>query len=79
RLKEAKQYKIGCVDFRGQLLSLSKGDKLDYVLTSNCVGYNISMHLCNFNIGTENNIYFVKTWIKYIRATTPKTVSGKVA
>ena len=68
RMKEPKQYKIGCTKFEGKLLSLARGDKLDYVITSNCVGYSISVHLCDFNLGKENNLYFIKTWIKYIKA-----------
>ena len=72
RLKEAKQYKIGCTRFEGKLLSLARGDKLDYVITSNCVGYNMSVHLCDFKLSPENNLYFIRTWIKYIKASIPK-------
>ena len=68
RLKSVKQYKIGCTRFEGKMIALDRGDKLDYVLTSDCAGYSISMHLSDFNLSPENNLYFVKTWIKYIKA-----------
>lgn len=72
RLKEAKQFKIGCTVFEGKLLSLAPGDRLDYVINSNCTGYNMSVHLSDFKMSPENNIYFIKTWIKYIRASNHK-------
>jgi hypothetical protein len=68
RLKEAKQYKVGCIFFEGKLLSLARGDRLDYVINSTCTGYNMSVHLSDFKLPPENNIYFINTWIKYIRA-----------
>ena len=68
RLKKARQFTIGCTKFNGQLLALDRGDKLDYVITSNCAGFDVSVHLCNFNLSPENNLYYLNTWIKYIKA-----------
>ena len=72
RLKQARQFKIGCINFNGKLLALDRGDKLDYVISSTCAGFDVKVHLCDFNLTPENNLYFVKTWIKYIKASMPK-------
>lgn len=65
-LGEAKQYTLGCTKFTGVKVSLASGDRLDYVLTSNCDGVKISMHLCDAKMTTAGNLFFIKTWIKYI-------------
>ncbi len=64
---EAKQYQIGCTKFKGDAFPLARGERLDYVLTSNCDGVKVSMHLVDARINNENNAYFVNTWIKYIK------------
>ena len=66
---KAKQYQIGCVRFAAVLIPLASGDRLDYVITSTCENVKITMHLCDAKINNENNAYFIKTWIKYIRNT----------
>lgn len=67
-LGEAKQYEIGCVKFTGITVPLAKGDRLDYVLISNCDNVKISMHLSDAKISNVNNAYFINTWIKYIKS-----------
>lgn len=66
-LGEAKQYEIGCVKFTGVIVSTAKGERLDYVLNSNCDEVRISMHLSDAKISNASNAYFIKTWIKYIK------------
>ncbi len=63
----AKQYQIGCTKFRGLTVSLASGDRLDYVITSNCGDIKISMHLSDAKISNANNAFFINTWIKYIK------------
>lgn len=66
---KARQYEIGCIKFAGEAFPLAEGERLDYVLTSTCDGIKVSMHLVDARINTENNAYFVNTWIKYIKNT----------
>ena len=65
---KAKNYTIGCTQFRGTAFPLSKGERLDYILTSTCGGVDVSMHLVNAKLSNEDNAYFVDTWIKYIKS-----------
>ncbi|MDQ6889127.1 MAG: hypothetical protein M3Z56_02445 [Bacteroidota bacterium] len=69
-LGTVKQYKIGCVRFRGFTVSLASGDRLDYVINSDCDGINISMHLSDAKISNANNAFFINTWLKYIKSST---------
>ncbi|MEO8413474.1 MAG: hypothetical protein ABI472_07425 [Ginsengibacter sp.] len=63
---EAKQFEIGCINFRGIIVSLASGERLDYVVTSTCDNIGISMHLCDAKISNTSNAFFIKTWIKYM-------------
>lgn len=65
--REARNYKVGCSEFTGQVFPLASGERLDYVLTSTCEGLKIKMHLCDAKISNADNAYFIKTWIKYIK------------
>lgn len=67
-LGEAKQYEIGCAKFSGLIVRLAAEERLDYVLTSTCDNVKISMHLCDAKISNASNIYFIRTWIKYIQS-----------
>ncbi|MEO8569800.1 MAG: hypothetical protein ABI419_11705 [Ginsengibacter sp.] len=67
-LGNAKQYQIGCTKFTGLTVSLAAGDRLDYVITSNCGDIKVSMHLSDAKISNANNAFFIKTWIKYINS-----------
>jgi hypothetical protein len=64
----AKNYKVGCAQFIGKVFPLSVGERIDYVLTSDCDGVKVTMHLCDAKLSNANNAYFVKTWIKYIQS-----------
>lgn len=64
---KAKGYQIGCDKFTGHAVQLGAVERLDYVLTSTCDSIKITMHLCDSKLSNENNLYFINTWIKYIR------------
>ncbi len=64
----AKQYQIGCTNFRGVTISLATGDRLDYMIVSNCGDIKVSMHLSDAKISNANNAFFINTWIKYINS-----------
>jgi hypothetical protein len=65
--EKPKQYEMGCVQFAGNIISLAKGNRIDYVLTSDCDDLKISMHLCDAKLTNADNAYFVNTWISYIK------------
>jgi hypothetical protein len=64
---KAKNYQIGCTDFKGVAFPLASGERLDYTVISTCGDIKVSMHLVDAKLNNENNAYFVKTWIKYIQ------------
>jgi hypothetical protein len=66
--EKAKQYEIGCVKFIGYIISLEKGKRVDYVITSDCENLKIVMHLCDVKLSNTDNAYFINTWIKYIKS-----------
>ena len=66
---KARNYQMGCTEFRGTAFPLATGERLDYMLISTCDDIRVSMHLVDAKINNENNAYFVKTWIKYIKST----------
>lgn len=69
---KAKQYQIGCDKFEGVVIALAPENRLDYVITSNCDGLKVFMHLCDAKLSNENNAYFINTWISYIKNTVLK-------
>ena len=62
-----KEYNLGCVKIKGQLVPLQSGNRLDYVITCSCDNTNISMHLSDAKLANKNNYFFINTWIKYIK------------
>lgn len=68
----AKDYTVGCAHFIGKVFPLSNGERIDYVLVSDCDGVKVTMHLCDAKLSNANNAYFIQTWIKYIRSSTKK-------
>lgn len=71
---KAKQFEIGCTQFKGKAFPLANGERLDYVLTSTCADVKVSMHLVDVKLDNENNAYYVNTWIKYIKNGMKQTV-----
>lgn len=63
----AKEYQVGCDKFTGQVIQLASGDHLDYLIISTCDDIKITMHLSDAKLSNENNAYFIKTWISYIK------------
>jgi|SRR6185312_1916415 len=69
---KAKQYQVGCDKFEGIVIPFASENRLDYVITSNCDGLKVSMHLSDAKLSNENNAYFINTWIGYIKNTALK-------
>ena len=58
---------IGKTRFVGVKIPLAKENRLDVVLTTDCDGTKISMHLSDAKISNVNNAFFINTWAKYIK------------
>jgi hypothetical protein len=58
---------VGNVRFAGVKIPLAKEERLDVVLTADCDGTKIKMHLIDAKISNVNNAFFINTWVKYIR------------
>lgn len=67
-----KNYQAGCALFSGRGFPLASGERIEYILTSDCEGVKVTMHLCDAKLTNANNAYFVKTWIKYIKSNIKK-------
>ena len=68
KMGNPKEYKIGCTRFTGTSINLLRGDRLDYVIQSDCGPTPVTMHLSNSKRSNTSNAYFINTWIKYIRS-----------
>lgn len=66
RVLHPKQYRIGCIVFKGVTVPSEPGERLDYVITSKCENIAISFHLSDARNSNPSNAFFIKTWIKYI-------------
>ena len=65
---EAIDYSLGQTHFFGVKIPLATEERLDVVLTTDCDGTKITMHLCDAKISNANNAYFITTWVKYIKS-----------
>jgi len=65
---QAFDFSIGNTRFVGLKVSLLKEDRLDVVISTNCEGIRIFMHLSDSNISNARNAYFINTWVKYIKS-----------
>ncbi len=67
-LPEAINFNLGKTKFFGVRVANTKESRVDVVLTTNCDGVSVMMHLCDPKISNGSNAYFIKTWIKYIKS-----------
>ena len=58
---------IGKTRFVCVKIPLAREERLDVVLTSDCDGTKITMHLSDAKISNVNNAFFINTWAKYIK------------
>lgn len=65
---EAIDLNVGKTRFVGLKISLSTEERLDVVLTTDCDGTKVSMHLSDAKLSNANNAFFINTWIKYIKS-----------
>ncbi len=67
-LPEIIDVSIGKTRFFGVRVSTKKEPRLDIVLTTDCEGNKIMMHLSEAKVSNNSNAYFITTWIKYIKS-----------
>ena len=64
----AFDYNIGQTRFVGLKIGLSKEERLDVVISTNCDGTKIFMHISDSKVSNASNVYFINTWIRYIKS-----------
>jgi hypothetical protein len=64
---ESLEFNVGKTRFVGIKIPLAAEERLDVVLTTDCDGNKIYMHLSDAKISNANNAFFINTWVKYIR------------
>jgi len=64
----AFDYNIGKTRFVGLKISLAKEERLDVVISTDCDGTKIFMHISDSKISNASNAYFINTWIRYIKS-----------
>jgi len=66
-LPETFDFNVGKTRFFALKVPLAKESRLDVVLTTDCDGTKITMHLSDAKISNASNAFFINTWAKYIR------------
>ena len=64
---DAFNFNVGKTNFMGQKVHLAKEETMNVVLTTDCDGTKIMMHLSEAKMSNANNAFFVNTWLKYIK------------
>ncbi len=65
---QAFDYNIGKTRFVGLKVSSLKEERLDVVISTDCDGIKIFMHISDSKTTNARNAYFINTWIKYIKS-----------
>jgi hypothetical protein len=65
---EAVNLSVGKTRFAGLKIPLTAEERLDVVLTTDCDGTRVNMHLSDAKISNANNAFFINTWVKYIKS-----------
>ena len=53
--------------FSGMKITVKKEDRMDVLLTSDCITYTFKMHLCDARLSNSINLSYMKAWANYIR------------
>jgi len=64
---ESLDFNVGKTRFVGLKVPASAEERLDVVLTTDCDGTKLYMHLSDAKISNANNIFFINTWVRYIK------------
>ncbi|GAC1384830.1 MAG: hypothetical protein NVSMB45_13120 [Ginsengibacter sp.] len=66
-IPESFNFYVGATRFYGLKIPLKKEERMDVVLTTDCDGQKISMHLCDGKVSNSSNAFYIRTWADYIR------------
>lgn len=64
---QSLEFYVGKTRFVGLKVPRSTEERLDIVLTTDCDGTKLYMHLSDSKISNANNVFFISTWLKYIK------------
>ena len=53
--------------FTGMKITVKKEDRMDVLLTSDCITHKFRMHLCDARLSNSINSFYMKAWADYIR------------
>ncbi len=53
--------------FTGMKITVKKENRMDVLLTSDCITYKFKMHLCDSRLSNSINLSYMKAWANYIR------------
>lgn len=67
-LPESFDFNIGSTHFFGLKVQLAKENRMDIVITTDCDGTKVPMHLSDAKFSNASNAYFINTWVKYIKS-----------
>lgn len=59
---------VGKTRFVGIKVPLPVEERFDVVLTTDCDGTKVYMHLSDAKISNARNAFFINTWLKYIKS-----------
>ena len=62
------EFYVGKTRFVGLKVPSSTEERLDVVLSTDCDGTKLYMHLSDSKISNANNVFFITTWLKYIKS-----------
>ena len=65
---ESLEFYVGKTRFVGLKVPTSAEERLDVVLTTDCDGTKLYMHLSDSKISNANNVFFINTWLRYIKS-----------
>ena len=67
QLEDSFNFKVGSTTFTGLRIPLAKEERYDVVLSTDCGQVKSLMHLSDANISNATNVYYINTWLKYLR------------
>lgn len=53
--------------FTGMKITVKKEDRMDVLLTSDCITHKFTMHLCDARLSNSINSSYMKAWAGYIK------------
>jgi hypothetical protein len=65
---ETIDFLIGSTTFHVLRIQLRAGERIDIVLTTNSENSKSTMHLCRAKVSNAVNVFFIATWLKYLRS-----------